>query len=40
MKRLTLGVGVGIAIGILASKACKAEQLSPESVLKKSESRC
>lgn len=35
MKRLTLGVGIGVVIGILASKACKSEQLSPEHVLKK-----
>ncbi|MGN7287001.1 hypothetical protein ACTHP3_18915 [Shouchella rhizosphaerae] len=35
MKRLSLGLGVGVLIGVLASKAWKQEQLTPEAVLKR-----
>ncbi|WP_353625884.1 hypothetical protein [Bacillus sp. JCM 19041] len=38
MKRVSLGLGIGILIGVLASRACKADKLSPEQVLKKSKS--
>lgn len=35
MKRVSIGLGIGLLIGVLASKACKSDKLSPEQALNK-----
>ncbi|MFS0787554.1 hypothetical protein ABC345_14355 [Shouchella sp. 1P09AA] len=35
MKRLSIGIGVGVLIGVLASRACQSDEMKPETVLKK-----
>ncbi len=35
LKRFSIGIGVGVLIGVLASKACQTTELKPEQVLKK-----